>query len=277
MCTAFLRFTRPWCNGSFSFSQVTHIWWCLSFGCRQFNLACFGSLGCHGPTPDTQNNTRAFLALSSTISFIPTRLVLFLSLWRLDSILYYLLFLLSFPCRPLSDTSSLSVLLHCVLVEEDLWACSRHSSPHKKIKNIERAPPQIPHPMLALLSAQKIWSMAICFFTCSPVLSLTFECPLPFLIFFFCLFLLQCWQSSCFYGDSVARVHDKWSRPAPLFLLLPIQASLFRSVTVSCLSRKYISFSAMSLMSLVFLVYQSSPFPRFLSKIRTLAFLFESY
>lgn len=51
MCTAFLRFTRPWCNGSFSFSQVTHIWWCLSFGCRQFNLACFGSLGCHGPTP----------------------------------------------------------------------------------------------------------------------------------------------------------------------------------------------------------------------------------
>lgn len=154
MCTAFLRFTRPWCNGSFSFSQVTHIWWCLSFGCRQFNLACFGSLGCHGPTPDTQNNTRAFLALSSTISFILTRLVLFLSLWRLDSILYYLLFLLSFPCRPLSDTSSLSVLLRCVLVEEDLWACSRHSSPHKKIKNIERAPPPNPTPdaRLALCS-----------------------------------------------------------------------------------------------------------------------------
>lgn len=64
------------------------------------------------------------------------------------------LFLLSFPCRPLSDTSSLSVLLRCVLVEEDLWARSRHSSPRKKIKNIERAPPQIPHPMLALLSAQ---------------------------------------------------------------------------------------------------------------------------
>lgn len=181
MCTAFLRFTRPWCNGSFSFSQVTHIWWCLSFGCRQFNLACFGSLGCHGPTPDTQNNTRAFLALSSTISFIPTRLVLFLSLWRLDSILYYLLFLLSFPCLPLSDTSSLSVLLRCVLVEEDLWACSRHSSPHKKIKNIERAPPPKSHTRCSPCSLLRKYGAWLSAFSLAPPF---FRSPLSVLSLF---------------------------------------------------------------------------------------------
>lgn len=135
MCTAFLRFTHPWCNGSFSFSQVTHIWWCLSFGCRQFNLACFGSLGCHGPTPDTQNNTRAFLALSSTISFIPTRLVLFLSLWRLDSILYYLLFLLSFPSLAPYQTLHLWVF-YCVvsLLRRTFGPAPDIPPPTKKLK-----------------------------------------------------------------------------------------------------------------------------------------------
>ena len=97
-----------------------------------------------------------------------------------------------------------------------------------------------------------------------PVLSLTFECPLLFFffIFSFCLFLLQHWQSVCFHGDSVARVHDKWNQPPPNHS----QTSLFRSVTVSCLSRKYILFSAVSPMSLVFLLSPGSLFLCFLSK-----------
>lgn len=103
-------------------------------------------------------------------------------------------FLLSLPCLPLSDTSSLSVLLHRVLVEEDLWARSRHPKKYSSLFF-----PPSPPLFVALHLAQKIWSMAVCFFQwLRRPLSRTFECPLPFFIFSFCLFLLQYWQSVCF-------------------------------------------------------------------------------
>lgn len=152
--------------------------------------------------PDTQNSPCAFLALSPSVAFTPTRVTLQLSFWRPGCILYYFpLFLLTLPCRPLSDTSSLSVLLHCVLVEEDLWAGSRHPKKYSSLFSFFFFLP--PLARLAL-GSEKIWSMAVCFFNrFPPVLSCTFECPLPFFILSFCLFLLQHWQSVCFFMETV--------------------------------------------------------------------------
>lgn len=102
------------------------------------------------------------------------------------------LFLLLLSCRRLSDTSSLSVLLHCVLVEEDLWARSRYP------KNIA---PFLPPARLPLGSPFSPFPLSVLF---------------PFYILSFCLSLLQRRQSACFYGDSVARRPDT-SAPPPDF------------------------------------------------------------
>ena len=230
-----ILFTAPWCKEKLVVlpSHSYTVWWFLSFGCRRCGLAGSGSLSCHRPMPDTQNSPCAFLALSPSVAFTPTRVTLQLSFWRPGCILYYFpLFLLTLPCRPLSDTSSLSVLLHCVLVEEDLWAGSRHP---KKYSSLFSFFPFfffffLPPLARLALGSEKIWSMAACFFNrFPPVLSRTFECPLPF--FFFHLLLLSFSPSALavsmfFYGDCVARVHDKWSRPTALLLLLPVSRPL---------------------------------------------------
>lgn len=103
-------------------------------------------------------------------------------------------FLLSLPCLPLSDTSSLSVLLHRVLVEEDLWARSRHP---KKYSSLFFS--TLPAPLRRLaLGSENMEHGCLFFQWLRRPLSRTFECPLPFFIFSFCLFPLQYWQSVCF-------------------------------------------------------------------------------
>ena len=229
-----ILFTAPWCKEKLVVlpSHSYTVWWFLSFGCRRCGLAGSGSLSCHRPMPDTQNSPCAFLALSPSVAFTPTRVTLQLSFWRPGCILYYFpLFLLTLPCRPLSDTSSLSVLLHCVLVEEDLWAGSRHPKKYSSLFSF--------------------FPFFFFFFTpsCSPCSwlrenmehgCLFFQSlsprPLPYLwvsspFFFFHLLLLSFSPSALavsmfFYGDCVARVHDKWSRPTALLLLLPVSRPL---------------------------------------------------
>lgn len=156
--------------------------------------------------PDTQNSPCAFLALSPSVAFTPTRVTLQLSFWRPGCILYYFpLFLLTLPCRPLSDTSSLSVLLHCVLVEEDLWAGSRHPKKYSSLFSFFFFFFFFYPLLLALLLARRKYGAWLSVFSIAfpPVLSCTFECPLPFFILSFCLFLLQHWQSVCFFMETV--------------------------------------------------------------------------
>lgn len=71
----------PDAKRSLSFSQVIHIWWCLSFGCRQFDLASSGSLSCHTPMPNTQNSPRAFSALSPPPPLLGFTLAFILEAW----------------------------------------------------------------------------------------------------------------------------------------------------------------------------------------------------
>ena len=184
------------------------VWWFLSFGCRRCGLAGSGSLSCHRPMPDTQNSPCAFLALSPSVAFTPTRVTLQLSFWRPGCILYYFpLFLLTLPCRPLSDTSSLSVLLHCVLVEEDLWAGSRHPKKYSSLFSF------FPFFFFFTPSCSPCsWLRENMEHGCLFFQSLSHR-PLPYLwvsspfffffIFSFCLFLLQHWQSVCFFMETV--------------------------------------------------------------------------
>ena len=282
-----ILFTAPWCKEKLVVlpSHSYTVWWFLSFGCRRCGLAGSGSLSCHRPMPDTQNSPCAFLALSPSVAFTPTRVTLQLSFWRPGCILYYFpLFLLTLPCRPLSDTSSLSVLLHCVLVEEDLWAGSRHPKKYSSLfsffpffffffftppfppspwprKNLEHGSfffpsPSPPPPPLLWVSSPFF------FFSSSPFVFFSFSTGSQY-VFLWRLCCKGAWQ---------VKPTNCAPPPPPR-----IQASLFRSVTVSCLSRKYILFSAMSPMSLVLLVSQSSPCLYFISKIPTLVSCFQLY
>ena len=210
--------------------------------------------------PDTQNSPCAFLALSPSVAFTPTRVTLQLSFWRPGCILYYFpLFLLTLPCRPLSDTSSLSVLLHCVLVEEDLWAGSRHPKKYSSLFSFFLffffTPSCSPCSWLGENMEHGLSVFSIAFPPSSPVplsvLSLFSSSPFVFFSFSTGSQYVFLWRLCC---KGAWQVKPTNCTPPPP----RIQASLFRSVTVSCLSRKYILFSAMSPMSLVLLVSQCS-------------------
>lgn len=130
-------------------------------------MAGSGSLSCHGPTPDTQNSPRAFLALSPSISFPPTRVLLQLSFRRPDCILYcFPLFLLSLSCRPLSDT----FISECFIA-----LCPCRGGP---LGSLQTSKKNIAHSPCSWLRKYGAWLSV--FSIAPPVLSLTFECPLLF-------------------------------------------------------------------------------------------------